>query len=160
MRKRTLIIVGLLLTVFVVLAVAFALPRRASTLPITASFLSYTNDTNGVRLAMFALTNHSDITIMRWDFYCPERQQQPGLLSTLHLGPKVFLAPGQSEVISVATPTNSGVWRVGFHCSREGWRRRFSDWMGQGSGGLLHAVVPDRLLGIPTQRVQSDWIEP
>ena len=159
MRKRTIIIVGLLFLIVMAVIVALALSRPASALPITVSFLSYTNDTNGVRLAAFAVTNHSTATIRRLGIYCPEIQQQPGLRSTLHLGANVILVPGQSEVIAVSPPTNSGAWRVTLHCYRDGWRRRFSDWCGQGSGGLIDAVVPDRLRGVPSQRVQSDWID-
>jgi hypothetical protein len=159
MRNRKLIIIGSLLIALVVLVVAFALPRRAFVLPLTVSFLNYTNDTNGIRLAMFALTNRSDVTIRRWGFYRPE-SQQPGLHPALHLGPNVYLAPGQSEFISIFRPTDRTVWRAVFHCSREGWRSRFSDWMGQSSGGLIHAVVPARWQGVPLQSVQSDWIEP
>jgi len=155
MRKRTLIFVGSLLIVVIALVAAIALSRPASALPITVSFLSYTNDPKGVRLATFAVTNHSTATIRRLGLYCPEIQQQPGLRPTLHLGPNVFLAPGQSEVISVLPPTNSGPWRMTLHCYRDGWRRRFSDWCGQAEGG----IVPDRLRGVPSQRVQSGWID-
>src|SRR6267378_4720618 len=109
MGNRKVAIVATLLIALVILVLAFALPRRASSLRITASFLSYTNDTNGIRLAMFALTNHSEVTIRRWGFYRPESQQQQGLRPALYLGPNVYLAPGKSEVISVATPVYSGV---------------------------------------------------
>ena len=159
MRKRTLIYVGSLLIIEIALVAANALSRPASALPITVSFLSYTNDTNGLRFATFAVTNHSTATIRRLGIYCPEIQQQPGLRPTLHLGANVFLVPGQSEVIAVSPPTNSGAWRVTLHCYRDGWRRRFSDWCPQGSGGLIDAVVLDRLRGVPSQRVQSDWID-
>ena len=158
MRNRSVITVGVAIVALAALIFVFAHARSAPPLAVTALFVGYTNDATGGRLAMFALSNKSGATIRRWGHYCPESQQQPGLRSTLHLGPNVFLAPGQSEVISVSPPTNSGVWRVVFHCSRDGWRRRFSDWMGQGSGGLIQAVVPDRLQGVPSQRVQSDWI--
>lgn len=109
---------------------------------------------------MFALTNHSAVTIRRWGTSFRESQEQPGVFSQFHLGRNVFLGPGQSEVFSVATPTNFGVWRVRLHCSRDGRRLRFSDWMGQSSEGLIHAIVPKSLRGVPVQRVNGDWIEP
>ena len=160
MRKRRLIIVGSLLFVLLTVTTALVLSRRAAPLHVTASFLSYTNDTNGVRLAAVAITNKSYDTIIRLDIYCPEIRQQPGLRSTLQLGPRVFLAPGQSEVVAVPTPTNQGEWRMHFFFTRDGWRRRFSDWCGQGSGGLVDVVVPLSLRGVPTQRVPTEWIEP
>jgi len=156
MRKRTLIIVSCL----IVVVAAIVLVRPDPPLAVTASFRGYTNGPTGGRLAMFAVTNGSSVTIRRWGIYCPESQQQPGLRQTLHLGPNVFLTPGQSEVISAAVPTPAEVWRVTFHCSRDGWRRRFSDWMGQRSGGLINAVVPGSWRGVPIQSVESGWIEP
>lgn len=160
MRKRRLIIVGSLLVVLLTMTAALFLSRHASPLHIRVSFLSHTNDTNGIRMAAFAITNKSDDTIMRWSMYCPEIRRQPGLRSTLYLGPRVFLAPGQSEVVAVPTPTNQGEWRVAFYFTRDGWRRRFSDWCGQGSGGLVDVLVPDRLRAAPTERVPTEWIEP
>jgi hypothetical protein len=160
MQNRKLIVVGPLLIALAVFVVVFALSRQTSALSLTASFLNYTNDTNGTRLAMFALTNHSDVTVRRWGFCRPESQKQTGFPPALQFGPDVFLTPGQSEVIAVAAPIKSEVWKVAFHCSRDGWRRRFSDWMGQRSGGVIHAVVPHRWRGLPVQSVESDWIEP
>src|ERR1043165_2966914 len=126
MRKPSFIFVSLLLIAAGTLV--FLSTRPASPLPITVSFLGYTNGTTGARLAMFLVTNRSTAAIRRWGVFHPEIQQQPGLLSTLSIGPNVFLAPGQSEVISVAPPTNRGVWRVVLDCSRDERRLRFSDW--------------------------------
>ena len=81
MRKRTRIIVGSVLIILVVFVVVLALLQRVPKLPITVSFLGYTIDTNGIRLAKFAVTNHSDTTVRRWGVFHPEIQQQPGLLS-------------------------------------------------------------------------------
>ena len=163
MLRRALIVASFLLIALAAVIAVLVPPRRASPLPVTVSFMGYTNDATGARLALFAVTNHSDATIFRWDHYHPESQRQPGLLSTLYIGlypgPKVFLAPGQSEVIAVAPPTNQGVWRVGFDFGSDGWRRRLSDWMGQGSGGLIDAVGLDRLRGVPSQQVRSGWID-
>jgi hypothetical protein len=160
MRKRTRIIVGLVLAAVAVFIAALVLLQPTPKLPITVSFLGHTNDTNGLRLAMFAVTNHSTVTVRRWGLFHPESRRQPGQLSTIHLGPNVFLQPKQSEVVSVPAPTNQEAWRLVLDFSRDGWRRKFSDWCGQGEGGLVDAVVPDRLRGIPCQLVRSEWIEP
>jgi len=157
MRKPSFIFVSLLLIAAGILV--FLSTRPASPLPITVSFLGYTNGTTGARLAMFLVTNRSTATIRRWGVFHPEIQQQPGLLSTLSIGPNVFLAPGQSEVISVSPPTNHGAWRVVLDCSRDERRLKFSDWMGHSSGGLMHAVIPDQWRSVPVQLVRSDWID-
>ena len=160
MRKRTLIIVGSVAIILVAVFVAFTLSRPAIALPVTVSFISYTNPADGsVRLATFAITNHSTATVLRRAIYYPESHQQPGRALTVHAVPAVFLGPGQSEVISVPTPTNQGEWRGVFICTREGWRRRFADWCGRGSGGLIDVVVPTSLRGAPSQQVRSDWID-
>jgi hypothetical protein len=163
MRKRPLIVASLLLLAFAAAIVVLALAPPASPLSVTVSFTGYTNDATAGRLAMFAVTNHGDATIFRWDHYHPESQRQPGLLSTLYIGlypgVKVLLAPGQSEVIAVPPPTNEGVWRVGFDFGRDGWQRRFSVWRGPWGDGGLDAMVPDRLKGVPTQQIRSGWID-
>ena len=157
MRKRRFIFVSLLLIAAAM--VVFLSVRPASPLPVTVSFMGYTNGTTGGRQAMFAVTNRSDVTIRRWGVFHPEIQRQPGLRSTFAIGPNVFLAPGQSEVLSVSPPTNQGVWRVVLDCSRDGGRLKFSDWMGQRSGGVIHSVVPDQWRSVPIQFVRSDWTD-
>jgi hypothetical protein len=170
MRRRALIVISFLLIALAALIVVLAPVRPAAPLPVTVSFMGYTNDGNAGHLAMFAVTNHSDATIFRWGHYHPEAQRQPGLLAMLYIDPnktglampKVFLAPGQSEVIEVPPPTNQGVWRVVLDCGRDGWRRKLEDWWapgGLGQGGLINAIVPDRLKGVPTQQIRSDWID-
>ncbi|MEY2427439.1 MAG: hypothetical protein QOJ40_324 [Verrucomicrobiota bacterium] len=164
MRTRPLILASLMLIAFAAAVFVFALARPVSALRVSVSFIGYTNDAKAGRLAMFAVTNHGDATIFRWDHYHPESQRQPGLLSTLYIGlypgPKVLLAPEQSEVIAVPPPTNQGVWRAGFDFGHDGWRRKFSDWRGPWRDGGLDAIVPDRLKGVPTQQIRSDWIDP
>ena len=157
MPKRGFIFVILLLIAAAIVVFLSAPP--ASPLPVTISFMGYTNGTTGGRLAMFAVTNCGDAAIRRWGVFHPEMQQQPGLRSTLSIGPNVFLAPGQSEVISVSPPTNRGVWRVVLDCSRDGQRLKFSDWMGQSSGGLIHTIVPGQWRSVPVQFIRSDWID-
>jgi hypothetical protein len=160
MPKRTLsIIIGSLAILLVSIVAVLALSWPASSLQVTVSFVGYTNDTKGVRLATFAVTNQSSATIRRWGTYHPESQHQPGLRLAFGFGPNVFLAPGQSEIITVPMATNLGKWRGVFYCSQDGWRLRFSDWCGRGSGGLLHKV-PDRLRAVPSQAVGSNWVEP
>src|SRR2546423_15469067 len=109
MRRRPLIVASLLV-IAVGLVVVLEAGRPASALRVSVSFMGYTNNAIAGRLAMFAVANQSDATIFRWDHYHPESQQQPGLLSTLYIGPsgsrKVLLAPRQSEVIAIRPPTN------------------------------------------------------
>jgi hypothetical protein len=163
MRRRTLIVVSFLLIAFAAVIVVLEPATPASHLPVTVSFMSYTNDATGRRLAIFAVTNHSAATVFRWDHYHPESQRQLGLLSTLYIGlyagRKVSLAPGESEVIAVPPPTNQGVWRIVLDFGLDGLRRRFDDWRGPWREGGLDTMVPDRLKAVPTQQIRSEWID-
>jgi hypothetical protein len=141
------------------IAAVFSFARSGGPLPVTVSFIGYTNATTSGRFAVFAVTNCGRATIRRWGVFHPENQRQLGVLSTLRIGPNVSLAPGQSEVISVSAPTNAGVWRVVLDFSRDGPQLKFSDWMGRTSGGLIHSVLPNQWRSVPVQFARSDWIE-
>ena len=46
----------------------FFASRPISPLRIEVLFAGYTNDTAGVRVAMFKVTNHSDMEVVRWGY--------------------------------------------------------------------------------------------
>lgn len=98
MRKRTLVIVPLLLLALVTGIAIFSLLSPASRLKVTVLFAGYTNSPSGMRLAVFQITNHSDVTIRRWAVYHLESQDNPSLrLYSIQRGSHVLLAAGQSE---------------------------------------------------------------
>jgi hypothetical protein len=153
---RNFIAIGLILAALTATFVISFLLRADTPLPVTASFMGFTNSISGQRLAIFTFTNQSGLTIRRWSGY--ELRGRSGQFSTVW-DPESHLRPGQSEVILVSPPTNYMSWKVYFLCSREGWRCRFNDWLGTGSGRPYRHLVPERLQGVPSQYVRSDWVE-
>ena len=133
------------------MAVKFA-PRPAP-LRVTVSFLGYTNDMTGARLAKFTVTNQSTVRIMRWGIFQTENKHQPGLGPLVSIGPDIFLMPEQSDIVVVPAATNEGAWRAVFHFSRDDWQRKFSFW----SAGL--SMIPSRFRRVPVQYGQSEWID-
>src|SRR6266700_1092144 len=63
MRKRALIVVGSLMLILVACVVAWTTTRSAGSLKIRVAFTGYTNDASGARLAVFQVTNGSEVRI-------------------------------------------------------------------------------------------------
>jgi len=154
-KRITVASVLLALTAAIIIWVATGSTPQLS---ITVKFAGYTNDAAGTRLAMFRLINHSDVTIRRYGICHSESQQQP-MLTLLNSGPSLLLAPGQPEIITVATPINQSPWRVRFSCAQYGWKMKIQDQMEpMGSGGLIEQFKLYRLWLTPSQEVRSEWI--
>jgi hypothetical protein len=160
---RRLLVPTLILLTFILLGVAInevGLRQQRVRLPITVSFIGYTNVPKGERLAQFRIHNQSNVKVRRWGTFHPETQRNPGMLSTYHFAPNAFLDPGQMEIVSLSSPTNNEAWRAVFNFSRDTKRLEFSDWMGTRSEGLVDQLLPLSFRGIPSQFVESEWIEP
>jgi hypothetical protein len=155
MRKR--LIVSLVVVALAAAGMLLFLSRSDAPLQVTLSFQGFTNNTAGHPLAVFVLSNRSDHVISRAAIY--EVRGRSGSHAAEYT-PASLLPPGQSENISISAPTNQEPWRMYLLCSRDGWRRKFSDWLGVGSRQPLRALVPERLQGVPRQYVRSAWIEP
>ena len=154
---RKLIIIGLILAPLAATYVISFLVRADAPLPVTVSFAGFTNSISGQRFAVFTLTNQSSLTIKRWNVY--ELRGRSGQFSTRLAKQEAHIPPGQSEVLLISPPTNYMSWKVHFLCSRDGWRCRFDEWLGTGSGRPYRRFVPQRLQGVPSQYVRSDWVE-
>ena len=131
----------------------FAL-RPVDSVSVTASFIGYTNAPTGGSAALFAVTNHSTVAVRRLGFCWPEMRQDAHPRPRVGLGQDILLAPHESELLTISMPATNGVWRMVFLYSRDDMRSRIT-W---GSGGLLESIVPQRLRGVPTERVVSGWI--
>lgn len=158
MRRRNLIIAGLV-ALILALCVFLWLARSASPpLKVTVSFAGYTNDASGTRLALFQVVNRSDVTIKRWGIYHLEVAGDARLHGPFFFGRSARLAPGQSAPFALPVHTNQAVWRAALHCSRVGWRQSFSDWTG-GLPPSVSRLIPKKLQWVPVELARSDWIE-
>lgn len=113
---------------------------------VSATFLSYSNDPSGVRLAVFRISNHSQIPIRRENYYEIHIQSGSGWTNQ----PTVFLPlnaagpvvrPNQSEIFSIKAPVVGTRWRLCYpYEEREGWIRRVR-----------------RELGLPSKHVRGSY---
>ena len=156
MSKRTLIVSGLIILVPMMVFLVFMFEQPSKPLALTATFIAYTNDATGGRLAAFTISNNSHVRIRRWDRYEIEIPDQVGQRPTIFRGRSIVLDPGQSEAFVIPVPTNQESWRVLFHCSPYGIRQDFADWANK-SGNWKY--LPPSLRGVPGQYVRSDWIQ-
>jgi hypothetical protein len=154
---RKLVTIGLILAALAAVFLISLLVRAEAPLPVTVSFTGFTNSISGQRFAVFTLTNQSSLTIRRCSLY--ELRGRSGQFSACLAKQEAHIPPGRSEVLFISPPTNYMSWKVHFLCSRDGWRCRFNDWLGAGSGRPYRYLVPERLQGVPSQYVRSDWVE-
>jgi len=133
--KRFVIILSVLLIVVAAAALLWASRRPASPMSVTVSFVSYTNDVTGARLATFRVTNKSEVTVWRWSGCRIEGQPQPVARSMLSIGSSVSLSARESEVVTIPAPTNWAPWRATLFCANDDWRRRLYS-VTRGSRGL------------------------
>jgi len=154
---RKLLVVSLVVVALAAAVMLGFLSRSDAPLQVTLSFQGFTNNTAGHPLAVFVLSNRSDHVISRAAIY--EIRGRSGSHDAEYT-PAFLLPPGQSENLSISAPTNREPWRMYLLCSRDGWRRKFSDWLGAGSRQRFRALVPERLQGVPRQYVRGPWIEP
>jgi hypothetical protein len=154
---RKLLVISLVLVAIAAAAMLLLFSRSAAPLQVTLSFQGFTNSTARQPLAVFVLTNRSDHAISRAAIY--EIRGRSGSYDAQYTQASL-LPPGQSETLSISAPTNREPWRMYLLCSRDGWRRKFDDWLGTGSGQSFRKLVPERLQGVPSEYVTSAWIEP
>lgn len=128
----------------------FSLPQqqRSAALSGSATFLGYTNDTSGARLARFAVTNLSAFTVARAPTCLICAPVSGGVwmpLSGILLPPfprAKELAAGRSEVIAIPPPTNHSPWRISFSISNDAGPA----WVGK---RLINAILVR--LGLPAR---------
>jgi hypothetical protein len=133
---------------------ALALYRPSTPVTVGVGFLGYTNGVTGHRLAKFALTNQSGVTIRRLGCFDRQVKGSPLLAFTLPLGPDVLLSPGQVEVILVPLDAEPAFkyhrnWRAVFYWRGEGLLTRFELW--------VKTMLPRR--GVRMKGAPSEWID-
>jgi hypothetical protein len=149
MRKISVVIIA------VVLLVIFALlwpSSRARPSEVTVAFSGFTNDTRGIRVATFRVSNTGGVSQFRWPGYAIEER---GVVVPPHGGSYVsgVLRPGDSSVCLLPLPTTSAPWRAAFAFSDNNWRRKLT--------GLPWArgLLPARFRSFPVREAKSDWVD-
>jgi hypothetical protein len=88
-------------------------------------FLGYTNDRSGAQLTTFAITNASDITVVRHPYCVISIQGRGSGWTDLMPVPlsgssrKRVLGPGMSEIVTIAPPPNLSPWRISIYLSND-----------------------------------------
>ena len=156
MRNQALIFTS---AVFVVLVAALIIWRLAqpaqSTLPlkVSISFAGYTNDAAGRRLATFALTNQSNVGLLRFRNCSIEGRLENSFPSN-HYVREHLLAPSESELVTVVSPTNLQTWRVTFYFSPDRHSRKLRVFP------KLYRVLPEEYRTFRSQcYARSEWID-
>jgi hypothetical protein len=126
MRNQALILTSVVIVVFAAALIIWRLARPAQSTPplkVSISFASYTNDAAGRRLGTFALTNQSDVELLRFRYCSIEGRIENSFSSNHHIR-EHLLAPSGSELVAVVSPTNLSTWRVTFYFSQvRQWRK-------------------------------------
>ena len=153
--RKTFIIVGGMIAVFALWLTVVVGQRRTDWPKVSVTFLGYTNDATGSRLATFAMTNLSQTAVIREAGYwiqSPGSIPQNGNNISWNLftaGRNSRLQPGQAETLLVVTPTNQSSWRISLTVSypesmAKKVVRETLDW----------ANIPKHSFGF-----RSDWID-
>src|SRR6187455_3444494 len=117
MGKAIIILVGVVLIAVAILASnAFQLPPNRPNISIT--FLGYTNDFSGTRLARFAVSNLSSSAVYRQPHYSIRSEAPKGPSGVSAYQPRTplpgttTLHAGVSEIFARRPPTNSSNWNI------------------------------------------------
>jgi hypothetical protein len=128
-KKWILLLIG---CIAAVLAIIF-LPDRAplgNAAAVYGSFLYYSNDASGSRMAVFRISNHSQLPIRRERYYQIDIRDDAGWtnLPTMYLrstSPRPVVRPTQSEIFSIAVPVAGRRWRLCYpYEEHQSWIRR------------------------------------
>lgn len=154
MRKRLVIVLGVLALGAVSIGILLVGLRPSPRLAVSVGFLGYTNTIVG-RFAQFGITNECAFPVRRLGCYNVYEQQSldPGVTYTF--GPTTILAPGQSELVTVLAPElkGEGPWRAALLCQREELSTKLRDWVNSSR------FAPEIRSSGPVDLRQTEWIE-
>src|SRR5262245_35277508 len=112
--RKAIIIIGIVLLV----VIAIMPTCRSDSPKVSVTFVGYTNDSTGVRLATFAFKNLGQSAVTRepscW-VETPGARREDGknlYQNWLMSGWGSKLLPGKSETLLVVVPTNQPTWRI------------------------------------------------
>ena len=158
MTTRTRTALGAMLVLTAGLLAWLFLREPAGRPDVSVTFLGYTNDAVGTRLASFAISNASRADVHRFTPYriqIPSSNRWASVSNGWIAGDKV-LGIGKFETVTINAPTGVQMWRASFMVSTD---------VGAVPGMIRFVADSMRRIGLPVQRyttrthgVCSDWI--
>ena len=112
-----LVLVPMILGLLALLLITPSRPQGDAS-AVSATFLGYTNNAAGTRVAIFSINNRSPLPIRRERYYETHVltdgtwKPQPSVHLPYARGP--VISPNQSEVWTIDVPAREGRWRVVF----------------------------------------------
>ena len=143
-----------LISVAICLLLPLALPWQRQ---VSISFGGYTNDNSGPRIALFTFANQSRVAVCATPFCDRVDRDQKVLEPRPGLTNRAVILPKKTWMFSVPAPTGQEPWKLSILCNCEGTRSGFSDWVGRSP--RIRALVPVKWRGIPSDNIESGWIE-
>ncbi len=158
MRYRKELIVIIALPLLAGASALWLLSAHSQTNSVSVSFVSYTTDSSGRRMAQFRYLNRSRVTIVSPDDCLTQvRGVNPGMLTRLH---DIRLKPGEAEMILLAVPESQGAWRIRMGHYPVDWSTDLKMWIAHGCKRLNvpRSLIPRHLRTIRNRYVWSDWV--
>ena len=154
MKKRTVMIAGLLTIVICIVAWAAFQPKKP---PASVKFLGYTNNATGTRLATFVVSNCSSFAVRRQAGYWIELPTPTGATNraSLWFSSSHDLKAGAFEMVEVPVPMNQHSWRVLLPIRTD--LGRVTETMHELS--LMIFGFRDTFLYRKAYELRSDWLE-
>ena len=156
-HRRVLIVVAVLALVACASTLWFS-AAYLQTDRVTVSFVGYTTDASGRRMAMFRYLNQGHATVVSPDDCLTQKEgSDPGTLARLC---DIILAPGDARTILIPPPETRGGWRIRLGHYPEDWRHRLKISIARGCKRLNipKSFIPSGLRTVRTCYVWSDWV--
>ncbi|HEY0433136.1 MAG TPA: hypothetical protein VGC95_04655, partial [Chitinophagaceae bacterium] len=129
------------------------------------TFLGYTNGSNGIRLATFAITNLSQIAARREQIYdtsarTPDGFEIPKAFTYYDQtkSPPTLLNKRDYEFITIQHFSNNVSWRANFFFTPMSLRRRYAEWCYHHKLHALESITPGGNEQITMKIFSSEWI--
>lgn len=151
-RNRNTLLVSLFFTT--TLLMLLRVSRKPHRINVSVSYRCAKNYQHWGMCAFFEVTNNSRFTVKRWPGLNVE-DRRTGISSIAMLQHNQLLGTGEGETIVIPMPTNQGPWRFGISVSQNGLRAKFAECV------AVHTwsqYTPSRLLAVPSESVNSDWV--
>ena len=151
MRKVAIVTIACIGLILLTFALLFQSRRSVRPAGITVAFCDFTNDTAGVRLAAFRVSNTGGCALFRWPLYVVEERGRLAPLIRGNCGSGA-LRPGDSIICLLPAPSNSAPWSAIFTFSDDNWHRKLTalPW--------VRGLLPARFCTLPVREGVSDWV--
>jgi hypothetical protein len=159
MRRHKHLMLVLVFAGLVILIVLFYAATSSPSASLEVSFVSSTNDADGAPMTTFNITNRGGASVVIWGYYKIDAKQDFAVrYPTIFSDHYAFLAPGQSQKITVHTPETKGSWKVSIGYGSYNFQCRWAFFAGRLPTRILNAI-PEKFRDVSKELVASDWIE-